>query len=324
MPSIQNRFWCWTLNNYDETELVALRTRLSQKEEVRYAYFAREVGEGGTPHLQGYVAFRDKISSKKAKSFLGQRAHVEVRKGPEETAISYCKKGTQSKTEWDSLGCFGPNYGDSLDGEEFGDLIRTPGKRCDLDEFKNAVKSGVFNKCILREDFSLVAAKYHRFFDSYILDNKPKVVPPSFPLHGWQRALTEHLALSPDDRHVLFVVDQKGNQGKTWFALQYIHLHDNSCMLNFGKKADMAHALPDDVRVLFLNITREQIDQINYSFLESCKDGFVFSPKYDSCIKRFKPMHVVVMMNEEPDMSKLSQDRYTFLRIRGPNSFSFN
>jgi hypothetical protein len=39
------------------------------------------------------------------------------------------------------------------------------------------------------------------------------------------------------------------------------------------------------------------------------------SPKYESCMKEYPNMHVVVLMNEDPDMNALSSDRYSFMHL---------
>lgn len=83
--------WCFTLNNYDETELVSLRQSLSQKE-IRYAIFGKEVGDSGTPHLQGYLSSTKAKRLSGVKKLVGDRAHVEVAKGDERQNRSYCSK----------------------------------------------------------------------------------------------------------------------------------------------------------------------------------------------------------------------------------------
>jgi len=68
------------------------------------------------------------------------------------------------------------------------------------------------------------------------------------------------------------------------------------------------------------------MEYLQYSFLESVKDGMIFSPKYDSTTKFMEQKcHVVVMCNELPDISKLSRDRYkdTLLGNGGPASATF-
>jgi hypothetical protein len=72
---------------------------------------------------------------------------------------------------------------------------------------------------------------------------------------------------------------------------------------------------------IIFDMTRENSEQINYSTIESLKNGIVFSGKYES---RLKVAHgstkVLVMINREPDLDKLSRDRWQTMHIEG-NSF---
>jgi hypothetical protein len=138
-----------------------------------------------------------------------------------------------------------------------------------------------------------------------------------FPLTNWQQKLNQTLLHQPDSRTIHFVVDLTGNAGKTLFALYYCSLHDNAQNLLPGKKADMAFALRNDLRVLFINAPRYKLgEQMQYGFLEEVKNGYVSSSKYKSCIKRYNKMHVIVDMNEYPDMTKLSLDRYNVITVQ--------
>lgn len=86
MPVVQGRSWCYTLNNPSDEEI----ERLSTLNAVVHVA-GREVGESGTPHLQGYIRFLQPCKLGYWKNQL-PRAHVELRKGPEPAAIAYCKK----------------------------------------------------------------------------------------------------------------------------------------------------------------------------------------------------------------------------------------
>lgn len=78
----------------------------------------------------------------------------------------------------------------------------------------------------------------------------------------------------------------------------------------------MAYALDPTIRVLFMDAPRsKQGEFIMYDFLEDLKNGFVFSSKYESRVKRLARVHIVVNMNEHPDMTKLSADRYHVITI---------
>lgn len=283
------RSFAFTVNNYDSTIVESLRVSLS-KEEVRYAIFGYEEGESGTPHLQGYMSLKKTCRLQAAKrDYLVPTAHIEVAKASEHKNRSYCSK--DGKTE------------------EFG-KIGSPGQRSDLEQFKEAVKAGNLNPKHLREEFSEVCAKYPRFVMEYIRDQIPDPEIPMHPLHDWQQKLNQYLIHEPDDRKVVFVVDPIGNKGKTWFAKYYCALHDNAYLMRPGKHADMAYMLPPTLRVLFLDCTRRQVEFMPYTFMEEIKDGYVANSKYESCVKKYPKLHLVVLMNQSPDMRALSRDRY--------------
>lgn len=86
-----SRSYCWTLNNFTEADVATL-TSDSFKEKVVYSIFGKEVGESGTPHLQGYTVFRTAQRYAGAKKLLSGRAHLEPRKGTHKQASDYCKK----------------------------------------------------------------------------------------------------------------------------------------------------------------------------------------------------------------------------------------
>lgn len=292
MPSPLALNWCFTVNNplaYDEGVVSAWHPDLA-----KYVVFGREVGEEGTPHLQGYVQFKSKKRLTALKK-LHKEAHWEVAKGNPQQNLDYCSKD-----------------GDFV---ELGESI-SQGNRSDLEAFKDAVKDGVVSFRQLREDHSSVFARHPRFVREYVFDYLPDPPLASHCLNDWQEDLNRILVLEPDDRSIIFVVDKAGNKGKTWFAKYYTSMHpDNTQILEFGKKADMAYALEPHIRHLFMNCSRQQLEFLNYSFLESVKDGMVFSSKYESQLKKLGRVHVVVMMNEQPDMKALSLDRYKIINL---------
>lgn len=75
------------MNNYTEEEYEALKGMT----QVRYMVIGKEVGESGTPHLQGYVEF---LNSKKLATLknINSRIHWERRFGTAKQAATYCKK----------------------------------------------------------------------------------------------------------------------------------------------------------------------------------------------------------------------------------------
>lgn len=290
------KHWAYTLNNYSDNDVQRLSLPITG---ASYHVFGFETGESGTPHLQGHVSFTSKKRLGQVKSCLGsETVHAGVcRSVP--ASILYCKKGG--------------------DYREFGDSPAGPGQRNDLEAFKESVKSGTLDLCSVREQHSEVYAKYPRFCLEYIRDNKPKQEVETHPLREWQSTLYQSLKRPPDKRSITFVVDTRGNAGKSWFVDYFSMLNERTLIILPGKKADMVFCLATcgyEPRVVFVDAPRsKQGDFIQYDFLEELKNGRIFCSKYESHMLTFKPPHVVVMMNEEPDNSKLSLDRIQTVRI---------
>lgn len=80
--------WCFTLNNYTEDEISSIVPTINSKCAV--AIVGKEVGENGTPHLQGYIEFKKK--SRPFTHFKLKRIHWEKCKGTREENVEYCSK----------------------------------------------------------------------------------------------------------------------------------------------------------------------------------------------------------------------------------------
>lgn len=88
------RNWCFTLNNYNEEEFAILEEATDDEVNgvVKYIIFQEEIGEEGTPHLQGYMETKS-ISLRNLKNKLGlARLHLERRRGRQIDAIEYARK----------------------------------------------------------------------------------------------------------------------------------------------------------------------------------------------------------------------------------------
>lgn len=85
---IRSRGWCFTLNNPTEVDFAQLKTLETKSS---YFIYGKEVGEEGTPHLQGYIYFKSQRTLKSLKKQLS-RAHLEVARGTPEQNKDYCSK----------------------------------------------------------------------------------------------------------------------------------------------------------------------------------------------------------------------------------------
>jgi len=80
----------FTWNNYPDaaTDII---DQLFITDSVRYVVYGREVGDSGTPHLQGYIEFESaKTHQVVSKKLPG--AYVALRRGTAAQAAEYCKK----------------------------------------------------------------------------------------------------------------------------------------------------------------------------------------------------------------------------------------
>lgn len=80
--------WCFTLNNYTAEEKAIISSIVPDK--CTNVIIAEEIGESGTPHLQGYVEF--KIKCRPLKILPIDRIHWEKAKGNIEQNYTYCSK----------------------------------------------------------------------------------------------------------------------------------------------------------------------------------------------------------------------------------------
>lgn len=93
--SYQLRRGCFVLNNWTQTELDKLVT-FAKVRGCSYIY-AKEIGESGTPHIQGYINFGKRVSFNVLRK-LSPRAHWEKCKGSEKQNVDYCRKDGDYET----------------------------------------------------------------------------------------------------------------------------------------------------------------------------------------------------------------------------------
>jgi len=114
------RHFCFTHNNYDALVLEQYRT-LFNTDKVKYAIIGQEIGESGTPHLQGYCSLQKRTRFNSIKAWLPGDPHIEKAKGNALQNQTYCSKDGQF--------------------EEFGE-IPAQGKRTDLETVAAMVSDG--------------------------------------------------------------------------------------------------------------------------------------------------------------------------------------
>lgn len=82
----RNRNYSFTLNNYSNEEYEFIKNI-----ECNYMVVGKETGENETPHLQGYINFKNAKSFKAVKKLM-PRAHIEISMGTAKDNLNYCSK----------------------------------------------------------------------------------------------------------------------------------------------------------------------------------------------------------------------------------------
>lgn len=149
----QLRCFVFTLNNYSHEDLNRLRGSVGAGKAFSYLLFGIEVGESGTPHLQGYAELCKKSRFGTVAGMF--KWHIEHRNGTVQQACDYCRK----------TGVF----------EEYG-VMRVQGARGDLDAARAAFHEGGMREVVRRGNAQAirVAEKYAMYCEA-VRDFKPTV-----------------------------------------------------------------------------------------------------------------------------------------------------
>jgi len=286
----KTRNWMFTLNNPDTEK------ELEWPLNVKGAWWQLEKGEQGTLHYQGYLELRNpcKLAGVKEIQCL-QGAHFEPRRGSKRQAIKYCSK--------EETRVAGPYV--------YGETETEQGQRSDIDEFCKAVQDGLKESDAIFS-FPGMVAKYPRFVKSFFEACRVRRLPAIglVPREGWQTELFEYLKTEPHPRQILWFSDHTGATGKSTFA----NSTPDAYVVTPGKHADIVYAYNFE-RIVFFDWPRDAEDRFPYSVAESFKNGYFLSTKYEVRRVRFSVPHVVVFSNNDPDLLKLSFDRFVIKRI---------
>lgn len=297
------RNFCFTLNNYTEQQYNKIKENVPTI--AKYAVIGEETGdEKETNHLQGYIQLTKVTKFKTIKQWFldnadGSGPHIEKAKGNPEQNYVYCTK--QGKF-W-----------------EFGQR-RRQGQRTDIEAFLNTAATGA-NSIEIAQKHPVEFVKYWKAAEKLQNDlrhikhmNKLINYYKDAKLRGWQKVVLKKLD-KQNNRQVTWVFDPVGGLGKTWFA-GYLQVYLNAFVIEGGKKANIAYAYNEEQRYVVFDFTREKQDLVSYSLIESFKNGRIFSEKYESRNKVFRPCKVLCLSNFYPDISKLSHDRWQILEFK--------
>lgn len=87
------KHWIGTCNNYTPLDVMCFAVAIQPLAD--YYVFGKEIGAGGTPHLQFMVCFKTRKTLAAVKKLIQTQCHWEVKfeKSTFKGASDYCKKG---------------------------------------------------------------------------------------------------------------------------------------------------------------------------------------------------------------------------------------
>lgn len=292
--------WVFTLNNYTTEEYQKVIDTLTVLKPT-YAIVAKETGENGTPHLQGFVSLTKRIRMMPLKTLISPRCHLEPALGTDMDNQTYCSK--QDESPWQL-------------GEPRTSVSEKGGNSRNAVNVVREILNGKSIEDIFSDsDLAPALIVHNKNIKTVISDikqeretKKLKLEFENVQLRPFQKMCMDILNGPVCNRSVYWFWDHQGNTGKTWFSKYLVAMHD-AIRLENGKSADLKYAYTGQ-RIVIFDFSRSTMDRINYEAIEAIKNGLVFSGKYESTAKIHSIPHVLCFANCEPELQKLSMDRW--------------
>lgn len=284
--NIKGRTWFLTWNNYTQKDFDNIKAWIEKSCES--FVLGKEVGKKkGTPHIQGCFKFKngrtwDALVKIWKKIYLKPARNWAA-------CVNYCLKG-----------------GDYIE-KNIDDVLKTNTKPP-----RNGRPAGRHNGVSLQPEHEV---QYNNYC---------KEVYDNVKWKPWQGNILSIIESKPSERKVYWYWEETGNIGKS-FLCKYLDWKYDAIIAN-GKQADIFNQYKvyltetgKQPTIALIDIPRSHKDFVCYSTLEKIKDGLIYSGKYEGGKCRLIPHHLIILANFEPDLSKLSEDRWVITNLAEPN-----
>ena len=144
------RAWCFTINNPTSQDEFAVRS-LGIKPDI-FLVYAPEIGESGTPHIQGYYRPKSPLSLANLKKTLS-RAHLTVSNGTDQDNLSYIAGPYEKDGKVKPVNPLAIVIGEPKAGQ---------GSRNDIKDVANLIKTGEISMTDLMFEYPELYLKYSR------------------------------------------------------------------------------------------------------------------------------------------------------------------
>lgn len=285
--SARKRCWMLTWNNYTREDHEMLKKHVSER--CTDYVIQEEVGENGTPHLQGYVYYKSAREFKTLKKEW-PKVHWEPTNNMD-AARKYCKKEETRAPETEP---FEKEENTKKKTEDY------PGNEHDWDhetfrEYDPLYKIDNDNLLLpwQKEIKNMLDTKPDRRKVHWFWEKKGNTGKSTFAYHLAMRYPGQVLVLDGDAKDVFYAV-------KTYVT---------------GKKGTLdPFKSPLKMIIYDLPKSREFTDAL-YNGMEKIKDGLFFNTKYEPGMVIMKPVHLIIFANRPPFKEMLSRDRWDIRNI---------
>lgn len=336
--------WCFTLNNYTDPEQDVFRGLVSD-EVCRFVAFAREVGESGTPHLQG-VLILSKRSVAPSRLTL-KRAHFEPMRGTPLQALEYIRplslggrsgifgsgetahhKDANADNTYEEFGSLddGRSSTSSSNGSKSGERWREAVSK--LQSPADVPALWDFVQMAVPGYSRVVHARLNEVLSKKVQEEEAGDYPEALEaLRPWQRSFVRWFdSQVADDRRIFVIYGASGAEGKSWLGRWLVYRRGFVDVPAVAAR-DMAREIPPGSSRFYLDLARDFAtkdgDFTPYSFLEKVKSGRIPNPKYDGqTVVVYRKNFVVLTTNSKLDVEKISSDRLVYWEIDLDSNFS--
>jgi len=293
-----SKFWCFTINNpindFEEVDNVV---------NWDYMIVAHEVGEDGTPHLQGFVAYKNRTRFSTVKGQM-PRAHIERMMGTPKQASDYCKKDG-AFFEAGTLPDFeGGRTGGQKKRENFNNMIE-------------AAKKGTMDE--IQEIDPVSYVQHYHAFKRIIQDNPPPVQDLETVCGEWlwgePGVGKSHRARAENPNHYDKPLNKwwDGYKGQDVIILDDVGLGQGSWIGDLLKRWADKFSFPAEQKGTTVSIRPKKIIVTsNYKIEEIFQDVSLCK----AIQRRFKEIQVEQWVPEAPVYAEDTDDEYDVVEIQ--------
>lgn len=298
MSKVKN--YCFTLNNYTEDNIKQLED--FYKTYSIYLIYGKEEGDKThTPHLQGFIQLKNRMSISSFKKKLGiNTIHLEAIKGTVQDNINYCKKDQQYK--------------------EYGECLIRGSNTLKKNNIREQIKQcKTWKECLEIEGIE----KYLKFAREYYnsIDRRDKTLYQDVKLYEWQEQIIKYMDKPGTSREILFIIDKQGGKGKSFLCAYCQTMRDDTFISDIGKTADILYIYKDNLKKNILLDTQRDLkyDEFNWKLIENITNRFFTSTKYESQIVNKPELTNTIIFTNDIDyrliLKHLSRDRIRIMNL---------